>query len=141
MAWPCEFRSQSSDLTTTLARGSKQPGIGVVERADHLLIFRDHRGSKPAGSAFLNSPGVIDKVSDCNGDFLAVRLERKVAGFEEAYIRVRHVPFECFAHPRVGRKDRFFPTLQEMADCIYGNSAETRGYSATLVLWLANRSS
>src|SRR5262245_16794253 len=41
-----------------------------------------------------DSLGARQEIVDCCGDLVAVRLERKVAGVEEAHVCIRYVAFE-----------------------------------------------
>src|SRR5262249_15245777 len=88
---------------TSTAYRRERPG-----NAGPFLCRAGHRCTELAGRAFPGSPGMIEKVADCGGDFVAVCFERKVSGIEEAHIRVRHVSFErlrmCLKFRTAGRR-------------------------------------
>lgn len=63
--------------------------------------------------AFIDSRRMREKLLDRRGDFVAVRLERKVAGINEAHVGVGDIAFECLGAGRQKERIVLAPHCQK----------------------------
>src|SRR5215831_8206387 len=115
----CRSRTNADDRLPLASLGRVESGDGSFNAAetmfaspavaDHRCAHVPHNHSVTRGEILLltglRSPLLRftwsdQKCSDRRCDFVAVRLQRKVAGIKEAHISVRHVAFECLRTSR-----------------------------------------